>query len=444
MRAGMIDAARSNLRDVDLLARQSALSRQLRKRRLRLERVADPLTGAPSRPDLYFDHAPSGRYPIVALRTVPCDSYVGGHCTPCSYSARAYAAGLAREDLYRGIEHQVEWMLDRFDELFTTKANGRLDGWNLRAAPDRPWYMLQLAGESSFFRDAEVPPAQRRWVLERLCAFQSERGVNLHLMLESRPEHLLAAEERGELAELAPLMAALDVVVNVGLEWRDDFLRNVVFGKQLELGVFIRAMQAARRRRLDPGAFLFAGSSILTTGELLVQIDRSLRFTESLGLFANLMVPNLQTHTLPHLLYQAGRYDLPEPYFLLDVADGLLSYRPRRPHPVTPFDWFLGGLESDPAPDMTLLDHPRRRTGEATTSAIHACLLDLVRTMDVQRYRSEAACLRAEPDYQIHLRDLGRTDARTWRERLAAELEFLSDYLHDSDVKLGADLTPAA
>ncbi len=83
--------------------------------------------------------------------------------------------------------------------------------------------MMQLAGESSFFRDAEVPLVYRRAILERLVAFQGERGVNLHLMLECRPEHLLAAARSGELADLAPLLQALDTVVNVGLECHDEF-----------------------------------------------------------------------------------------------------------------------------------------------------------------------------------------------------------------------------
>lgn len=425
----------------DLLAQSRRLSRELRKRRLRYEKKEEPLHGAPEKPDIYFDYAPCGTYPIIALRTVPCDKYILGYCGPCSYSARSYPAGLGQQELYAGLMGQLEWVLTHFDELFVTRGNGRLDGYHLREAPERPWYMLQLAGESSFFRDAEVPPNYRRAILERLIKFQEKQGVNFHLMLECRPDHLLAAHESGELRELEPLLDALDVVINVGFECHDDFLRDVVFAKDLSREVFSQAMAVAQSYRLDPGVFLFAGATVLTTSEMLEEVGRGLGYLQNLGLFANVMVPNLQTYTLPDLLYEAGRYRLPEPYFLLDIVDLLLDFRPERPHAVTPFDWFLGGLESDPLPRLNLLTNPRKSTSDSVTHAIHQCVLELVRSLDEARYRREAERLRAEPDFACHLRDLARLDERSWSERLAEDLAFAQSYVevYDSQIQSGRD-----
>jgi len=426
-----VRAATATMGASELLTQSRELSRELRKRRLRYEKKEEPLHGAPEKPDIFFDHAPCGTYPIIALRTVPCDKYILGYCGPCSYSARSYPAGLGQQALYAGLMGQLEWVLTHFDELFVKRSNGRLDGYHLREAPERPWYMLQLAGESSFFRDAEVPPNYRRAILERLVLFQEERGVNLHLMLECRPEHLLAAHESGELRALDPLLHALDVVVNVGFECHDDFLRNVVFAKDLDLDTFSQAMAVAQSYRLDPGVFLFAGATVLTTSEMLDEVESGLGYLQDSGLFANIMVPNLQTYTLPDLLYEAGCYQLPEPYFLLDLADRLLDYRPDRPHAVTPFHWFLGGLESDPLPRLNLLTNPRKYTSDEVTHSIHRCVLELVHTLDEVRYRREAARLRAEPDYAWHLRDLARTDDRTWPERLADYLTIAQNYLEE-------------
>ncbi len=433
--------ATTPLAPAQLLAQSRELSRELRKRRLRYEKREEPLRGAPEKPDIYFEHAPCGTYPIIALRTVPCDKYVLGYCGPCSYSARSYPAGLGRQELYAGLMGQLEWVLDHFDELFVTRGNGRLDGYHLREAPERPWYMLQLAGEGSFFRDAEVPPKYRRAILERLVAFQEKRGVNLHLMLECRPEHLLAAHESGELREIEPLLDTLDVVVNVGFECHDDFLRNVVFAKDLSRDLFSRAMAVAQSYRLDPGVFLFAGATVLTTSEMLDELERGLGYLRSLRLFANVMVPNLQIYTLSDLLYEIGRYRLPEPYFLLDLADRLLDFRPGRPHAVTPFDWFLGGLESDPSPRLNLLTNPRKSTSDSVTHAIHRCVLELVRTLDAACYRREAERLRAEPDYAYYLRGLARKDTRPWSERLAEDLKFAQSHMevYDSQIQTGSD-----
>ncbi|ANB02039.1 hypothetical protein [Ectothiorhodospira sp. BSL-9] len=414
-----------------LLDRALALTRELRKRRLRHERATAPLAGAPQRPDIYWDHAPSGRYPIIAFRSVPCDKYVLGFCGPCSYSARAHPAGLTREAQYASLPRQLEWLLERFDDLFVAEASGRLPGYRLRSAPRRPWYMLQLAGESSFFRDAEVPPIQRKMILERLLTFQEERGVNLHLMLECRAEHILNVERSGELRDLAPLLRSLDAVINVGFEAENDFLRNVGFAKDLPRTSFIKAMKVAQVYGLDPGVFVFAGATFLTVAEILEQTTNSLMFLEKLGLFANVMVPNLQAYTLPDLLHEVGLYRLPEPYFLLDLADRLLAFRPVRSRPVTPFDWFLGGLESDPRPRCNLLTNPHRQTTDAVTEAIHACIIDLVRNQDDVAYRARAARLRAAPDHAFHEHDLRRRDARPWCRRLQEQLDVAAGFVEN-------------
>lgn len=412
------------------------LARRLRKRRLGLERGHVPSGGPPTRPDIYFDHAPCGTYPIIALRSVPCDLYIKGYCGPCSYSARAYPVGLSQQALYASLLTQIEWVLSHFDELFVKRSSGRLDGYRLRPAPARPWYMLQLAGESSFFRDAEVPPAYRRAILERLVSFQERHGINLHLMLECRAEHLLAADRSGELCELGPLFRALDVVVNMGFEYRDDYLRNTFFAKSLDLEALEAGVEAAKTHRLDPGIFIFAGGHILTVREVLEETERTLRYLEELDVFCNVMVPNLQSYTVPDLLWEFGEYELPDPYFLLDVAELVLRFRPTRPNRVTPFDWFIGGLESDPPPRVTLLNNPRRATPYHTTQEIHACLLDLVRTLDKTRFRRDRGILRARPEHQPYEVSRKRSDGRPWAERLATATQFAWRHLPTYDAHM--------
>ncbi len=403
------------------------LSRALRKDRLRAERVAYMQDGSVQRPDLYYDYAPCGRYPIIALRTVPCDRYVKGMCMPCAYSARPYASGVGRDMLYAGLERQLEWVLDNFDEVVAKHANGELEGYQLRKGiTNRPWYTLQLAGESSFFRDAEIPPVWRRWILERLIEFQDQRQVNLHLMLECRPEDLVLAHESGELDSLNTLFRGLDVVVNMGLEYRNDWLRNQLFAKGLDRHVFERAIEVAHHHRLDPGVFVFAGAPLLTAMEIVRETRRTLRYLERQRVFVNLMVPNLQAGTLPNLLWDAGLYELPEPFFLLDLADLAIEYHPCRPHPVTPFNWFIGGLESDPPPRYTILNQPRRATSDAVTREIHEVLLDLVTTLDTDSYKARAADLRRRRDATVWQQALQYMDRRSWEHRLSDVLEKLS------------------
>jgi radical SAM enzyme (TIGR01210 family) len=413
------------------------ISRELRQRRLWHERANTPLAGPRLQPDIYFERSPSGDYPIVALRTVPCDKWVLGLCAPCGYSARSYPENVSREDIYASIMAQLEWLLDRFDELFVQRASGALEGYQLRPAPPRPWYTLQIAGASSFFRDAEIPPSYRRKILERLLAFQEANDINLHVMLETRPEHLVRAAESGELEVLKPLLRGLDVVVNVGYEASDSFLRNVVFAKGLEEAVFEMAMRVASSYDLDPGVFVFAGGYILTPAEVLRETQRTLDRLESMGLFANVMVPNLQSFTLPDLLFEFEWYDLPEPYILLDIAEMLLAFSPKRPRPVTAFDWFVGGLIADPLPRFTILNNPRRRTSDRVTGEIVACLDELIHTLDDARFRRSTQLLRQEPDYRWYEQQLEECDTRSWPDRLRVVEQAAAGLLDEYDARVG-------
>jgi radical SAM enzyme (TIGR01210 family) len=415
------------------------VSRKLRRARLAHERSVAPLAGVPEEVDLFFDHAPSGTYPIVAFRTVPCDRWLKGLCTPCSYSARSYPVGIEPAALHASVMTQLEWLLQHFDEFFTLRSTGDLSGYRLRSAPQRPWYMLQLAGESSFFRDAEIPSEYRRAILERLIRFQDEANVNLHVMIECRPEHLVAAERSSELETLRPLFRALDVVVNMGYEHFDEFLRNVTFAKDLSAAAFAEAIEAAVRNDLDPGAFLFAGSYVLATSEALEQTRRSLHHLEQMGVFANVMVPNLQGYTLPDLLYELGLYDLPEPYFLLDLAELLCSFQPQRARRITPFDWFIGGLVSDPPPRYTVLDHPRRKTSSDMTAAIYDCVLELVSTLDRRSFEATARRLRRDSEYRYYAEELERTAARSWAERQCEFVRAAESYVDEYIARLATD-----
>ncbi|HEB79274.1 MAG TPA: hypothetical protein ENI79_02205 [Rhodospirillales bacterium] len=420
------------------LAEKSArISKTLRRQRLELEREAAPVNIA-THPDVYFEFAPSGTYPIIAFRTVPCDHYLLGHCSPCSYSARPYPAGVGRDEIYASLEPQVVWLERNFDDLFTSRASGQLDGYHFRKSIERPCYMLQIAGEGSFFRDAEIPPAHRRMILERLAALQEARDINLHVMLETRPENLLAAEEQGELEALAPLFRELNVVVNMGYEHHDPFLRNVMFGKVLDERDFQKAVALAHRHRLDPGVFVFAGGHGLTVAKCLTELDGTLTHLENLGVFVNVMVPNLQAYTLPDLLFEIGAYDLPEPFFLLDVADRLLNYHPNRPHPVTPFDWFIGGMESDPIPRVTMLNNPRSNVPRAVTEQVLDCQQALTRTMDSKAYTAEARRLRLLPAYEKYFGDTAANNHLSCGQRLNALLDLAERSLETYDQSMRA------
>ena len=430
--------------DEALLATGRALSRKLRARRLLLENIREPLQELPTKPDIFFEQAPNGLYPIVAFRTVPCDNYIKGYCHPCSYSARSYPSNLSGDEINRALLKQFDWLIDNFDAVCLQHADGNLKGYRLHNHLAKPSYMLQLAGMSSFFSDMEMPPLMRKTILERLVAFQERKNINLHVMLETRPEHLVTANDKGELSALSSLLQRLNAVVNMGFEAHDDFLRNVVFAKKLQLALFERAVSVAKQFCLDPGIFLFAGGFILTIAEILAEMRKNLAYLHDLSLFANVMVPNIQQYTLPDVLYEAGIYSLPEPYFLLDLLEILADFEPDRPNPVTPFNWFIGGLVADPAPRMTIMNHARRKTSERVTQAIENCLHEFIRGGNGNRLKRSITLLRKEADYQYHLEDLNKSNPLPWKIRLKNTMQIANDYFTVYDDNISNILSRSA
>lgn len=344
-----------------LKGRVKTLSRQLRQAQMRRHQTIHHDVPPFPQADIYFEPGPGGDYPIVTLRSLPCSYFLRGNCAPCAYSARPRPAQNKNLDPYSGLLRQVDDLLARFDDLFSRKADGQLPGHRLRHRKHDRIYTLQLAGESSFFSDHEIPPAYRREILERFRNFGQQQGVDWHLMLETRPEDLTKAAQSGELNRLQPLLESLNVVVNMGFEHENDFLRQVIFAKDLDKADFLRALTVAQSHGLDPGVFLFAGGFILTPQEALQEVANGLAFLEPLGVFVNLMIPNLQAFTLPDLLYCAEHYDLPEPQWLLEVMNLLLNYAPHRPDAVTPVHWFMGGIVAEPMPVASIINHPRRK-----------------------------------------------------------------------------------
>jgi radical SAM enzyme (TIGR01210 family) len=408
--------------DAALVARSRALSRALRAARRREDtRALEDRHGTPQGPDVYFDVGPSGWYPIIALRTVPCDLYQAGSCVPCAYSARPALPPMAPE-AYRAS------LLDQVDRFFEAYARDSFVKGSPLRKPGSPASRvdarrpIQIAGQSSFFRDAEIPREARRAILERVLEWQGRLGLRLQVMLESRPEHLVAAAASGELDELAPLLRTLGSVVNIGYEYDDDDLRNVLFDKRLARTDFESAIRAAHARGLDPGAFAFVGGTVLTQTEALDALDRTLRRFAVLDVFPNAMLPNLQSHTIPHLLYDVGHYTLPEPFFLLDVMDRLMAHSRSLATASTDFHWFVGGLETDPPACGTVFDHPRRRTSAATTDDIREVVYATLMSGHRDAYRRAAEALRRHPDHRHHAEALAFRDPRPWKARLAEAL----------------------
>lgn len=387
------------------------------------------------RPDVFLEWSPEGPYPVIAYRSRSCRHSIKGLCTPCAYSSRLVESHFDENELERFLDRQTDWILKEFPSLFPSKSSaGGFADW-ARPNGRRQLYVIELSGPGSFFHDSEIPPALRRRILQRFAEFREQQEIDLCVMLECRPEDLLAAGDSGELEGLRDLFESLKVVVNMGLEDQDEFLRNTVYAKDLTLFNFERATRMAKQYRLDPGAFIFSGAFILTPAEALNAVKNTLKYCQAQGLFANVMLPNIQLYTVPAVLFEFERYALPEPFFLLDIADLLLSYRPKRGTKDTLFHWFVGGLVAKPRPLATILSNPKKHTSNETTKRIYEAVHQLMETQDHDQFHASAKSLRSGAEYDYYLETLHMDDPLPWPMRLRNAIDFAKEAIEEYDAR---------
>src|SRR5258708_22470335 len=223
--------------DDQILRRTVSCTKRLR----RPTYVTDDVLSAPLREPFHFHSGVyKGDFPVIVFSSYRYDKYLQGLCSPCFYSGLPHSRA-PRDDVYASLPGQADALLRRFDQWVMARQPGR--GGPLP-------YVLQIAGEGSFLRDGEIPPRQRLEILHKLADDAERRHVQVSYNLETKAEDVFALERRGEFAEYGNLRSRLNLSIAVGYESADPFVRNVVFAKGLDEGVFQQAVKIAHHWNL--------------------------------------------------------------------------------------------------------------------------------------------------------------------------------------------------
>lgn len=379
-----------------------ALSERSRKIMQALRRVTykrdDVLERPIDKPYLFYAPHLCGSYAIFIFGSYRCDKYMQGLCTPCHYSGLLHPAKLPQAEVHGAVLDQVDYMLEHFEDLVMAHQLGTGAGYRLtRPYPDGRFADIQVAGEGSWLRDGEIPPAIRVEALDRLDAFAKRRSLNLHVGLEVKAEDILRAEERGELDTYASKgwVDRLNLSLIMGFESTDPLVRNVIFNKRLALDAVEGAIEIGHRRGMRPTCFVYTGNHAMTDAEVIADAITSIRWLRERGAGIYLMMPNLQPHTIPHLLYQYGHHDLIDVRTAIPILDELLAHGAGDDpiHFHAGQDWNIGGVTSEPDPELNIFTNPRSSTCKSCVDRFRTALLGLAHQHDVAAYREHVAAI---------------------------------------------------
>ncbi len=395
-----------------LAARTRALMRALRKPTLARD---DVLERAVDRPFVFYAPNLCGEYAVFVFGSYRCEKYLRGQCTPCHYSGLPHPSpGLTRDVVYQGLHTQLEHLLEHFDALVLARQRGTGAGYRLRFPhPGGLFADLQIAGEGSWLADREIPPEHRLRMLRRLAGFARERRLNLHVGLEVKAEDVLQAEASGELEAYGEFVEDLDLSLILGFESADPFVRNVIFNKDLCLDEVERAIAIGHARDMRPTCFVYAGNHGMTEDEVVDDVAASIAWLRERGAGIYLMFPNLQPHTLSHLLYHAGHHRLIDVRTAARLVELLLEGgRGESPvHFHAGHDWNIGGLTSEPDPELTVFGNPHGASCPACRERFQRAVWYLAQEHDEVGYREQIEAIRdcgegCEVRYGESLREL--------------------------------------
>ncbi|MBU2561569.1 MAG: radical SAM protein [Nanoarchaeota archaeon] len=180
---------------------------------------------------------------MIILKTNGC-SY--GQCTMCGFNRHA-ARNVSAEDL-----------IEQFEGCYVPGVK-----------------VLQLLGSGSFFDDIDVPEAFQRHIVQRLM--KEDRLEKI--VLESRPEYLTD----DKVAMLAGLAKCKEVYVAIGLESRDDRVRNQILNKGISITEFEEAARTLARQGVGLQAYALVKPHGLDEAEAIEDAVNTAKYVFALG-----------------------------------------------------------------------------------------------------------------------------------------------------------------
>jgi len=205
---------------------------------------------------------------------------------------------------------------------------------DLLSKKDIHW--LRIYQEGSFLNDREIMPEAREIIL-RLAS--NLRGIR-RITIESRPEYLtsgMAASVR------AHTRASVELEIGIGLEARDDFVRNVCIGKGTSLAAYKRAVEIAHANDIIALAYVLLKPPFLSEREAIEEAVESVAYAFEIG-FDEVYVQPASVHewSLSEMLMLKGLYSPPWLWSILEVVKRTVLLGKVK----------IGGLEYFPCPSI--------------------------------------------------------------------------------------------
>ena len=172
--------------------------------------------------------------------------------------------------------------------------------------------IVTLLNSGSMFCEAEFPQKARENIFKKLNGYKNIEEV----IIESRPEFV--SEKAVE--EVKKLLKDKKVELSFGLEAATDIVREQFVNKGFSKNNFERAINLARKHKLDTHCYVLIKPPFLTEKEAIDEAIKTVRYCFKIGVFGVTVMPcGVQENTLTEFLYKNKEYRPPWLWSVIEV-----------------------------------------------------------------------------------------------------------------------------
>ncbi len=311
-----------------------------------------------------------GAFPEYILRGTFCKRSSQGLCSPCFYS-RFPLIKTNRDEYLEMVRMQVNYVINDLQHTVVDKQFGYLNEQEISAVS------LVLTPTGSFFDEFEFPCDIRLDMEQALIDASEANQIDINLYIESHCEDFLNYDIHNTTCQRElELLRRLKTKVILGFESFDEYSRNVLYNKKLDLSDFESTITKIKDNGLTSGAFVFAGLFAYNDLQTHNDVLSTIKYLLDKHIFPVIMFQNVQTYTITDLLLKNDKITLLEPYTVAWIISDIFNL-------LNGYDdsyWLIADpIGGPPEPDSHIFKYPRL-TPKHISDEIYRALVDLRKT----------------------------------------------------------------
>lgn len=359
-----------------------------------------------------------GSWPEFIFRGTFCKRTFNGFCSPCFYSQFPVSEKVNGEVYENMVRSQFDFIINNFENIVIKRQYGKSEAGIVK-------FVLTPTG--SYFDEAEFPQKLRIEMLNKIYQTANKYGVKVFFHIESHCKDWNALDKHTEKSrEEILLLRKLNTKLLFGFESADDYVRNVLYNKNLSMNEFMTAYESVKAEELKAGVFIFAGLFSMNDALTIKDTCSSISFAVNKGITPVLMFQNIQQHTITDLLFRSNNILLLEPFTVMEIVLHLIKCV----ESISDSDWLIADPKGGPpVPEYNIFDCARI-TSKENSDRIYKMICELRLSRNTEMFVEQALELKRTNNYKEYCKFINECNTYNTLEQYTDSLISCAENLY--------------